>query len=45
MNIAALAAELTAGHPGTGAYDADLSVAAGQLNAVNRTRNKDSDRS
>ncbi|HUT92498.1 MAG TPA: hypothetical protein VMY37_23595 [Thermoguttaceae bacterium] len=40
MNIAALKAELLAGHPGTGAYDDDAAVAAGQLNAVNRTRNR-----
>jgi len=40
-NIAALKAELLAGHPGTGAYDAgDDEVAAGQLNVVNRTRNR-----
>tara|TARA_Y100000034_G_C6847467_1_gene384035 strand:- start:528 stop:893 length:366 start_codon:yes stop_codon:yes gene_type:complete len=37
MDPVALAAELTGGHPDTGAYDADASVAAGQLNAVNRT--------
>lgn len=42
MNIDALRAELTAGHPGTGAYDADDVVAAGQLNAVNRTVNVES---
>jgi len=39
MDLAALKAELTAGHPGTGAYDADDATAAGQLNAVNRTKN------
>lgn len=39
MDIAALAAELTAGHPDTGAYNADSSLAADQLNTVNRTRN------
>ena len=38
MDINALAAELTAGQPDTGAYDADHAVAAGQLNALNRTR-------
>ncbi len=40
MDIAALAAEIASGHPGTGAYDADDATAAGQLNAVNRTMNK-----
>ena len=38
MDIAALKAELIAGHPDAGPYDADAAVAAGQLNAVNRTR-------
>lgn len=38
MDYAALKAELLAGHPVTGAYDADDTVAAGQLNALNRTR-------
>lgn len=42
MDIDALKAELLTGHPDTGAYDADDAVAAGQLNAVNRTRNKPS---
>ena len=36
MDYAALAAELTAGHPDTGAYNADNSLAAGELNAFNR---------
>ena len=36
MDYAALAAELIAGHPTTGAYDADSAIAAGQLNTVNR---------
>ncbi len=40
MDIAALAAEIASGHPGTGAYDADDETAAAQLNAVNRTMNK-----
>lgn len=40
MDIDALKAELLAGHPDTGPYDADDAVAAGQLNAKNRTRNK-----
>lgn len=38
MDLAALQAELTTGHPDTGAYDADNAFAAAQLNAVNRTR-------
>jgi hypothetical protein len=42
MDLAALKAELTSGHPDTGPYDADDSIAAGQLNAKNRTRNKES---
>lgn len=37
MDFAAVAAELATGHPDTGAYDADDAVAAGELNAVNRT--------
>ncbi len=40
MNYEILKAELTAGHPDTGAYDADNAIAATQLNAVNRTRDK-----
>lgn len=42
MDITALKAELLGGHPDTGVYDADSVVAASQLNAVNRTRNKTS---
>ena len=42
MNIAALAAELSSGHPDTGAYNADAALAAAELNLVNRTKNKDS---
>ncbi len=42
INIEALSAELIAGHPDTGDYDADDSVATGQLNAVNRVLNKSS---
>ena len=38
MNIDALKVELLAGHPVSGAYDADDAIAAAQLNAVNRTR-------
>lgn len=38
MNIDILRSELAAGHPDTGAYDADPASAAAQLNAVNRTR-------
>ena len=37
MDYQALKAELDAGHPDTGAYDADDTIAAGELNAVNRT--------
>ncbi|NBT31821.1 MAG: hypothetical protein EBT13_07945 [Rhodobacteraceae bacterium] len=40
MDIAALAAELTAGHPSTGAYAADPQLAADQINAANQTRIK-----
>ena len=40
MDYAILAAELTAGHPGTGAYSADSQVAADQLNASNVVRIK-----
>lgn len=35
-----LASELVVGHPVTGAYDADNQLAADQLNAINRTRNR-----
>jgi len=42
MNISDLAEELAAGHPDTGAYNADAATAAGELNAVNRTRNRTS---
>lgn len=38
MNLDRLKIELAAGHPVTGAYDPDNVAAAGQLNAVNRTR-------
>jgi hypothetical protein len=41
-NIVALSAELIAGHPDTGAYDADAVIAAGQLNVVNRIKLKTS---
>lgn len=37
-----LASELVVGHPVTGAYDADNQLAADQLNAINRTRNRTS---
>lgn len=42
MNIdyPALAAELAAGHPDTGAYNVDDQLAADELNAENRTRNR-----
>lgn len=39
-DIAKLKTELLAGHPDTGAYNADDALAAGELNAVNRTTNK-----
>jgi hypothetical protein len=42
MNIAALKVELDAGHPDTGAYDADAATAAVAINLANRTHNKDS---
>ncbi len=42
MNIAALVAELMAGHPDTGVYSGTAATAAGQLNAVNRTTVKSS---
>jgi hypothetical protein len=38
-NLQALRAELDAGHPDTGAYNADAQLAADQINAVNRTVN------
>lgn len=40
MDLDILKAELLAGHPGTGAYNSDDFVAAGELNVVNRTRNR-----
>jgi hypothetical protein len=40
MDYTALKAELAAGHPDTGAYNADDTLAAGELNVVNRTRNR-----
>lgn len=40
IDYQALKAELLAGHPVTGAYDADDQIAADQLNAVNRQRNR-----
>ena len=39
-DIDALKTELTAGHPDTGAYDADDAAAAVEINVVNRTTNK-----
>lgn len=36
MDLQALKTELLAGHPGTGAYNADNEIAANQINAVNR---------
>ena len=41
-NLQALRAELDAGHPDTGAYNADAQLAADQINVVNRTVNVDS---
>jgi len=41
MDYEALKTELDAGHPVTGAYDADDALAAGELNAVNRTQLRD----
>ena len=41
IDYVALQAELLAGHPVTGPYDADDQLAADQLNAVNRTRNRE----
>jgi|SRR5210317_173730 len=35
-----LGSELAVGHPVTGAYDADHQLAADQVNALNRTRNR-----
>ena len=40
MDTKALKAELAAGHPGTGAYNADDALAAAELNVVNRSRNR-----
>lgn len=37
-----LAAELAGGHPVTGAYNVDNQLAADEINAVNRTRNRTS---
>jgi hypothetical protein len=42
MDYTALKAELDAGHPVTGAYDANNATAADQLNAVNQTANRTS---
>ncbi len=41
MSIAIYKAELAAGHPVTGPYDADDELAAGEMNVVNRTRIRD----
>ena len=38
-DLTALRAELDAGHPDTGAYSLDDSVAADEISVVNRTRN------
>ena len=42
MDIAKLKAELAAGHPDTGAYNADDEVATAQLNEPNRKRPRSS---
>ena len=42
MSLAALKAELSAGHPDTGAYSATDSIASTEINTVNRTRNRTS---
>ncbi len=42
MDYEVLKAELIAGHPVTGAYDADASIAAAQINAVNCTEDVES---
>ena len=42
MDIARLKTVMPAGHPVTGAYDADAATAASQLNAVNVVRNRSS---
>ena len=42
MDYISLKAELDAGHPDTGAYNVDDALAADELNAVNRTRNRGS---
>lgn len=42
MDLNALKTELLAGHLDTGAYDADSAIAEGQINAVNRTKNRTS---
>lgn len=38
MDLTALRSELTTGHPDTGAYSGDDTTAAGELNALNRTK-------
>lgn len=42
MDLAALKAELTTGHPDTGAYSGDATAAAAELNAENRQRLRES---
>lgn len=42
MNYVVLKSVLLAGHPSTGTYDADSSIAAGQINLANIERNKTS---
>jgi hypothetical protein len=41
MDLAALKTELLAGHPATGPYSADDEMAANQINAPNRTPNRE----
>jgi len=41
VDLAALKAELLAGHPTTGAYSSNDETAANQINAPNRTPNRD----
>lgn len=40
MTVEILRAELISGHPDEGPYNADATIAASELNAINRTTNK-----
>ena len=42
MNLVVLRAELITGHPTTGAYSLNNQIAADEINAVNRTLNRES---